>query len=65
MSYIVNPERLDIKMSVVRTFRFQAETEDDPRDNMACVELQSDGDGGRYSLVCSADDFSKMAVAEE
>ena len=62
MFYTPNSERSDIRMSVVRTFRYEAEEEHDPRDGTACVELKTAD--GRYGLVCSAEQFAALATSE-
>lgn len=60
--YTVNPARPEIRMSVVRTFRYEAEDRNDPRDNTPCVELKSDD--GRYGLTITAEEFSGLPLAE-
>jgi hypothetical protein len=63
MSYMVNAEKPEIRMDVVRTFRYQAEEEGDKRDGTPCVELKSED--GRYGLICSADDFATLPLSKD
>ena len=60
--YIVNPKRPDIKLSVVRTFRYEAEDRNDPNDDVPCVELRSDD--SRYGVICTAEQFAQFTLAD-
>jgi hypothetical protein len=60
--YSVNPERPDILLNVVRTFRYKAEERNDPREDTPCVELRSDD--GRYNLICTAEQFSTLTLVD-
>lgn len=52
--YKINPERPDIELEVVRTFRYEAENEADPRDGVMCMELASQDK--RYHVTCTLEE---------
>ena len=58
--YRVNPERPDVEMEVVRTFRYEAENDADPRDGVMCMELASPDK--RYRVTCTLEESRSFDV---
>ena len=56
--YKINPERPDIEMEIVHTFRYEAEEAGDARDGTMCIKLASADK--RYSLICTLEDLEKL-----